>query len=185
MPPFVVLITHIQLHALFTMQFLVLALAAVAAAQSTIYDVETVTDNLTTDVTITSCPNNACATTVEATSQTVVTTTVDGVETVYTTICPETEAGEKAAAASEAPAPAAPSASASGSDQYVDVTVTPTVTASTGVEATSTLQATITSYYNSLAANSYTMQAASEGAAAGQHVAYGVAGVAGLAVLLL
>ncbi|ODQ77957.1 hypothetical protein BABINDRAFT_163005 [Babjeviella inositovora NRRL Y-12698] len=50
----------------------------------------TVTDQSTTVVTITSCSDNACATTAVTTGVTVVTATVEGVVTEYTTYCPLT-----------------------------------------------------------------------------------------------
>ncbi|KAG7195061.1 uncharacterized protein KQ657_004175 [Scheffersomyces spartinae] len=51
----------------------------------------TVTEYSTTDITITSCSDNKCTETTLPASLSVVTETVNGVETIYTTICPETE----------------------------------------------------------------------------------------------
>lgn len=185
----------------------VAALVASVAAQTTEYAIDTVTENHTTDVTITQCSSEKCDTTVQQQTQTTVTTTVDGVKTVLTTVCPLTESGaatptsaapenneaapESQAAQSEAPES---QAAASESDSYVDVTVTPTVTASTGVEATVTSQATFTSVYNSngTASGSSSLEAANtadvsayEGKANGQQAMVGLAGLAALAAVLL
>lgn len=184
----------------------VAALVASVAAQTTEYAIDTVTENHTTDVTITQCSSEKCDTTVQQQTQTTVTTTIDGVKTVLTTVCPLTESGaaaptsaagennevapESQAAQSEAPE----SQAASESDSYVDVTVTPTVTASTGVEATVTSQATFTSVYNSngTASGSSSLEAANtadvsayEGKANGQQAMVGLAGLAALAAVLL
>ncbi|KAK6455615.1 uncharacterized protein RJT20DRAFT_48512 [Scheffersomyces xylosifermentans] len=112
--------------------------------------------------------------------ETVITTTVAGVETIYTTYCPATE---EATPATEAPAPA-PTVAASEEITYVDLTTTPVVTASTGVEETLTEQYTLTSYYSSANA-SVAGVATYEGKANAQNFAVGVAGVAGLAAVLL
>lgn len=165
------------------MQYFILAatLAAVASAQSTItQEVATVTEHSTTDVTITSCSNDACVSTAQSTSYSTVTTTVDGIETVYTTICPETESANKEATIAPVPAPAS-----SETDEFVDVTVTPTVTFSTGVEATSTAQKTFTSIYNNSTSSVAPVFYSSENMANAQKAAVGLVGVAGLAAVLL
>lgn len=76
------------------MQYKVLSasalLAATASAAITSYEIDTVTEHHTVDVTITSCSNNACETTVQKQVPTTLVTTVDGVKTVYTTYCPLT-----------------------------------------------------------------------------------------------
>ncbi|CUM57701.1 unnamed protein product [Debaryomyces tyrocola] len=174
----------------------VAALVASVAAQTTEYAIDTVTENHTTDVTITQCSSDKCDTTVQQQTQTTVTTTVDGVKTVLTTVCPLTESGAAAptSAAGENNEVAPESQAASESDSYVDVTVTPTVTASTGVEATVTSQATFTSVYNSngTASGSSSLEAANtadvsayEGKANGQQAMVGLAGLAALAAVLL
>ena len=227
------------------MQYTVLSalgLASMVAAKSTITAVDTVTEHHTTDVTVTHCSHDACSTTVQAHTQTVVTETVNGVKTVYTTVCPLTEEASTVAPAStlapastveeeivtatltttvngeetvyttvcpasELPATTAPGSSApatpapapgtkapvpapaeeSDSDiTYVDVTETPTVYETTGVEATITSQATLTSYYNSAASNSTVAGVNTfEAKAAGQKAMLGAAGFAGLAAVLL
>lgn len=173
----------------------VAALVASVAAQTTEYAIDTVTENHTTDVTITQCSSQKCDTTVQQQTQTTITTTVDGVKTVLTTVCPLTESGAAAptSAAGENNEVAPESqAAASESDSYVDVTVTPTVTASTGVEATVTSQATFTSVYNSNGTASSSLEAANtadvsayEGKANGQQAMVGLAGLAALAAVLL
>lgn len=72
------------------MKFAVASAALVASAAAT-YDIEYVTKNTTTEITITSCSHNACATTVKPAIQTTITETVNGVETIYTTVCPLTQ----------------------------------------------------------------------------------------------
>lgn len=202
-----------------------LAVASAESSQSVIYDVETQTQLSTTDVTITSCSEHACTATVETTSHTIVTTTVNGIETVYTTVCPLTE-HTKAAVSTEAPAapaapvssaapaaPAAPASSAaaaapvapassaapaavapvaseaaeasSGSNVYVDVTVTPTVQATTGVEATVTSQSTFTSVYNSQNSSAVAAVSTYAGEGSSPKVMIGAVGLAGLAAVLL
>lgn len=94
-----------------------LSLASVVAAKSTITAVDTVTQHHTTDVTITSCSHDACSTTVQAHTQTVVTKTVNGVATEYTTICPVSEEEKKTVA----PAATSPK------EEIVTATVTQTV----------------------------------------------------------
>lgn len=76
------------------------AVFAAGAMAITSYDIETVTNQHTTDVTITSCADNKCESTVDATSLTTVTTTIDGIETVYTTVCPESSSSTLAPEAS-------------------------------------------------------------------------------------
>lgn len=115
------------------MKFALASAALVASAvsvsvesESVSLDIAYVTHNVTTEVTITSCSDNKCDSTVAPVPLTssVVTTTVSGVETIYTTVCPESTESAPAPAPS-APAPAssapasapapAPSASAPGS----------------------------------------------------------------------
>lgn len=147
------------------MQYQILTLAALiagASARTTLTQMDTVTEQHTTDVTVTHCSDDVCATTtINSISQTTVTTTVDGIETVYTTVCPESTAEESATGSASvtsseislagvvSTAPGHGPASVSGSDIFVDVTVTPTVTSSTNVEATATQQSTMTSIFNS------------------------------------
>jgi outer membrane biosynthesis protein TonB len=81
------------------MQFTTLSFATLLSVAYAASAIETVTDHHTTEVTITSCSDDACdkstVAPVESTSTpapvTVITTTVSGEETIYTTICPETE----------------------------------------------------------------------------------------------
>lgn len=149
------------------MQYQILTLAAFiagASARTTLTQLDTVTEQHTTDVTVTSCSDHACATTtINTTSQTTVTTTVNGIETVYTTVCPESTAKESTTKVSSSKvtnsetslagvvstAPGHGPASVSSSDIFVDVTITPTVTSSTNVKATVTKQSTMTSIFNS------------------------------------
>lgn len=196
------------------MQFTTLSFATLLSVAYAASAIETVTDHHTTEVTITSCSDDACdkstVAPVESTSTpapvTVITTTVSGEETIYTTICPETEttpspapkpdtattpspveptspAPEPTTAAPEpttaAPEPVAPE---SESDSYIDITVTPTVTSSTGVEHTETLQSTFTSVYQ----NSTTLAPAVTSFNGGnsQKMALGAVGIAGLALLM-
>ncbi|CAG84446.1 DEHA2A03498p [Debaryomyces hansenii CBS767] len=170
----------------------VAALVASVAAQTTEYAIDTVTENHTTDVTITQCSSHKCDTTVQQQTQTTITTTVDGVKTVLTTVCPLTESGAAAPTSAAGENNEVAPESASESDSYVDVTVTPTVTASTGVEATVTSQATFTSVYNSNGTASSSLEAANtadvsayEGKANGQQAMVGLAGLAALAAVLL
>lgn len=187
------------------------ALVASAAATSAIsassisYEVEYVTRNHTTEVTVTSCSNHVCQTTVspvvEATitktvdgvetvyttvcplTETVVTSTVEGVETIYTTVCPVTEAEATATPtiAKGVSSVAAPSAASSDDEiSYVDLTTTPIVTETSGVQATKTAQHSFTTYYNnSTAAGVSTF-------VAGANInAVGAAGLVGVVALLL
>lgn len=62
---------------------------------------ETVTNPHTTVLTITTCSDNKCQATSVTTGLTVVTTTVDGVKTVYTTFCPLTSQTESTAIAAK------------------------------------------------------------------------------------
>lgn len=153
-----------------------LLFAALATAASTLYEIEYVTRNHTTEVTVTLCLDHACATTVHAAIETTVTSTVNGVETVYTTICPLTELAHaaapvphSAAAVSSVSAPlsapvskaaqASPSTTPSkapvsvlpslAGDSFVDVTVTPTTVVTKPVEATTYAQLTFTLVFNS------------------------------------
>lgn len=62
------------------------------SAKSTIYDTETVQATNTIVKTITSCDSMSLCTVITRTdAETVVTTTVNGIETIYTTTCPESE----------------------------------------------------------------------------------------------
>lgn len=80
------------------MQFKLLSAAsilAVASAASSVAPVsaivETVTEKNTIVATITKCENDACSTGVVPATESVVTTTVNGEVTLFTTICPLTE----------------------------------------------------------------------------------------------
>lgn len=160
-----------------------LGFVALASAATTSYQIETVTENSTTDVTITSCsghPDCVAAEVVTSTpSETVVTTTVDGVKTYYTTVCEESSPVAKAPEVSEA------ASSSSEEIVYVDVTSTPTVTASTGVEATVYKQSTMTTSYSTPGGNSSVSPMEFEGLANNQQVMLGAAGFAGLAAILI
>lgn len=161
------------------MQFRTLSLLAVVSlAQAASTEIETVTDNHTTEVTITSCSGHPdCVADVATTSETVVTTTVNGVETLYTTICEETVSpAVKVPEVSEVPS------SSSEEIIYVDETTTPTVTASTGVELTITQQSTLLSSYS--ASNSSLAGVAAFEGGANQNMIYGAAGLVGLAAYL-
>ncbi|OBA24529.1 hypothetical protein METBIDRAFT_30772 [Metschnikowia bicuspidata var. bicuspidata NRRL YB-4993] len=162
------------------------ALAASSSAVS--YEYETVTNFHTDDITITSCADNNCVTTVQSVTSTVVTATVDGVTTTYTTVLPEstTSASVTPLISSKPTSVAAESDVPSLSEDitYVDITTTPVVTASTGIESTVYQQSTFTSVYNSSA--SATASASVIWANdAPRNVLAGVAGVAGIAALLL
>ncbi|CAK9436809.1 uncharacterized protein LODBEIA_P13310 [Lodderomyces beijingensis] len=76
------------------------ALVTLSIATETLEEIETVYSNHTTQVTITSCANNACSTTVNAVSLSLATTTINGVKTVYTTYCPLTDVSETVAPSS-------------------------------------------------------------------------------------
>lgn len=140
--------------------------ASAAAASSISYEVEYVTRNHTTEVTVTSCSNHACLTTVSPVIETTVTKTVNGVETVYTTVCPLTETTVTTTIegvetvyttvcpvteASSVSAVSSTSAAAESSEEisFLDLTTTPTVIKTKGVEATQTAQFSFTTYYNS------------------------------------
>lgn len=159
--------------------------ASAAAASSVSYEVETVTRNTTTEVTVTSCSLHACETTVKPVVETTITTTVDGVATVYTTVCPVTETSSVAATPATSSKPtlleAKKSVVSSELDIYVDLTTTPVVVTSTGVQATVTKQSTFVSLYAgaSSVANITTF-------AGGANVnAVGAAGLVGVVALLL
>lgn len=117
-----------------------LALVSLAHA-TTWYDIQTVTDDSTVEVTVTSCSGHpSCAVEAVASTYTVVTSTINGEETVYTTVCPLTESQTT---------PHEEAAEVSSDDiTFVDVTTTPTITQSTGVEATVQVQSTFTSVYH-------------------------------------
>lgn len=175
------------------MQYLnVIALAALATAATTSYQIETVTDNHTVDVTVTSCSGHPdCTAEAVVSTETTVTETVDGIQTIYTTVCAlseEAKAAEPTPAAptSEAPVAEAPVSEAPSSSEeiiYIDETTTPTVTASTGIELTTTLQSTLISSYS--AANDSSLAGINTFEGAGhKQTAFGVAGLALAAVLL-
>lgn len=172
--------------------FNLLGLAALASAATTSYDIETVTENSTTDVTITSCSGHPDCVAAEAVTSTpvesVVTTTIDGMTTYYTTVCDESSSSpeETVSPVAKAPEVSEPEPASSSSEEivYIDLTTTPTVTASTGVEATVTQQSTLISSYSS-ANSSVNAVAEFEGVANNQQVMLGAAGFAGLAALLI
>lgn len=115
------------------MQFRLFSLFALFSLVACETLIETVTSHRTTEATITSCSDHACTSTTRVKSTTVITTTVGGVETIYTTVCPETM----------------PKAPKSEGNSYVDITSTPAVTVSTGVATTLFMQSSRTKYYNS------------------------------------
>lgn len=157
------------------------ALAATNLTDNVSYEVETVTNLHTTEVTITSCSDNACATTVQSVVQSVVTETVNGVLTIYTTVCPLTESTSETTTPEAAPTSVAAESvvpASSESDIYVDITTTPVVVVSSAAELTVYAQSTSTSIYNNATVSSF------EGGANNIFVA-GAAGVVGVAALLL
>ncbi|ODV65869.1 hypothetical protein HYPBUDRAFT_126897 [Hyphopichia burtonii NRRL Y-1933] len=178
------------------MQYKFLSTALIASSVA-FAATNTVTQDHTTLATLTSCTHDTAESATTPSSQTVVTTTVNGVETAYTTVSPASSAPAPAAPASSAPAAPAPSQAAASSpagesDSYVDVTTTPVETASTGVEATETSQDTLYSTApqgseSTSAGNSSLAPQAStyEAAANGQNVMVGFAGLAGIAAVLL
>ncbi|KAI5961384.1 CCW12 [Candida pseudojiufengensis] len=74
--------------------FTVAATLVSSSLATTSFEWETIYESHTTEVTITSCSENKCETTVNKVSPSVATTTVEGIETVYTTYCPLTEEEE-------------------------------------------------------------------------------------------
>lgn len=170
------------------MQYLnVIALAALATAATTSYQIETVTDNHTVDVTVTSCSGHPdCTAEAVVSTETTVTETVDGIQTIYTTVCAlseEAKAAEPTPAAPTSEAPVSEAPSSSEEIIYIDETTTPTVTASTGIELTTTLQSTLISSYS--AANDSSLAGINTFEGAGhKQTAFGVAGLALAAVLL-
>ncbi|QRG39120.1 hypothetical protein FDK38_003547 [Candidozyma auris] len=83
------------------------AAAAANVSDSASIEVETVTNKHTTEITVTSCHTDGpCQTTVHPATQTVVTKTVEGVATEYTTICPVSEGAAPSTGPAPAPAPA-------------------------------------------------------------------------------
>lgn len=83
------------------------AAAAANVSDSASIEVETVTNKHTTEITVTSCHTDGpCQTTVHPATQTVVTKTVEGVATEYTTICPVSEEAAPLTGPAPAPAPA-------------------------------------------------------------------------------
>lgn len=162
---------------------LALVSSVLAASNATVsYETQTVTNQHTTEVTITSCADHKCATTVQSVTNTVVTATVDGVETVYTTICPLTESHSASLTAPSSVAAQSAASSAPQSITYVDITSTPTVTASTGVQSTMYHQSTFTSVFNSTTSARPSVTFANN---APRNLLAGAAGVAGVAALLL
>lgn len=157
---------------------------------------ETVTDETTTDVTITSCADDVeCPEKTSAASSSLaavpttaaeedVTVTVDETTSYYTTVCDSSSA--KMYANSSAPIEAS-SVESSEDITYVDVTTTPTITASTGVEATETSQSTLMSTYSSSEPSSSLagVESSYEGGANNKQMAAGAIGAAGLAAMLL
>ncbi|GEQ66417.1 hypothetical protein JCM33374_g80 [Metschnikowia sp. JCM 33374] len=186
----------------FTLASAALIASAVAASSDSVsYEIETVTNKHTTDITITSCADQQCVTTVQAVTNTVVTATVDGVETVYTTICPLTESATDASSSATSSVAAVPvsssasaapvtssvaavpaSSSSSSSTTYTDITTTPVVTTSVGKKSTVYQQSTFTSVYNSTTSSRASIVVANN---APRNLCVGAAGVAGVAALLL
>ncbi|CAI5756944.1 unnamed protein product [Candida verbasci] len=109
-----------QYQALFT---IAAALVSSSYAITTSTQLQTITDHQTTEVTITSCSDNKCDTTVNHAVQSVATTTVEGIETVYTTYCP-LSSEEKGASSAPAPAPAPASSSLAGQASTLSVVTT-------------------------------------------------------------
>lgn len=149
------------------------ALLSIAYA-ATIYEIDTVTSHQTVDVTRTVCSNDDCTSTTKVQSTTVITTTVDGVATVYTSHVP-VNASPKSLVLKPT--------TSSESDEYVDITSTPYITVSTGVKSTVIMQHSYTTYYNSsLALDAFELQFDNK---AVNKAAFGVAAVAGIMIHLL
>lgn len=125
----------------------------------------TYTDLTTTVVTITHCEENICSTQLSTAAQTVVTETVQGVETIYTTYCPLPSQSEETT--------------------YVDTTTTPVAPVSTEGELTVTIQSTIFTSLQNATTTPVATVSSFEGAAVAQQAAAGFAAVAGLAAVLL
>ena len=92
------------------MQFQTLLVVAGSLVASTLAVNSTVTEHHTTEITITHCSDNKCATSVAPAVQSVNTVTIEGVVTEYTTYCPLT-ASEHKHKESSSPSSVAPVAS--------------------------------------------------------------------------
>ncbi|KAF6062793.1 Flocculin type 3 repeat family protein [Candida albicans] len=181
------------------MQFQTLLVVAGSLVASTLAVNSTVTEHHTTEITITHCSDNKCATSVApavqsvntvtieessspssvapvASTESVVTTTISGVHTSYTTYCPLSGSSEASTVITPGTV-AGESSSSSEEVSYVDVTSTPVVESTTDVELTLTAQSTLfTSYANSTGG--------AVGGASNQ-ITVGFAAIAGLAAILL
>ena len=128
-----------------------------------------------------------------ASTESVVTTTISGVHTSYTTYCPLSGSSEASTVITPGTV-AGESSSSSEEVSYVDVTSTPVVESTTDVELTLTAQSTLfTSYANSTgsssssvvpSANVTTFEGGAVGGASNQ-ITVGFAAIAGLAAILL
>ncbi|CAX45154.1 cell wall (manno)protein (precursor), putative [Candida dubliniensis CD36] len=85
------------------MQFQTLLVVAGSLVASTLAVNATVTEHHTTEITITSCSDNKCATSVAPAVQSVNTVTIEGIVTEYTTYCPLTASEHEKASSSLAP----------------------------------------------------------------------------------
>lgn len=92
------------------MQFQTLLVVAGSLVASTLAVNSTVTEHHTTEITITHCSDNKCATSVAPAVQSINTVTIEGVVTEYTTYCPLT-ASEHKHKESSSPSSVAPVAS--------------------------------------------------------------------------
>lgn len=111
-----------------TLLIIASALVAKSYGATTSTALQTVTNHQSTEVTITSCSNEACVTTSNSLVPSIATTTVEGVETVYTTYCPlsSEEAGEVAPTTSQ-PSTLAGESSAAPGPSSTETVVTTTV----------------------------------------------------------
>ncbi|KAI5954628.1 CCW12 [Candida jiufengensis] len=75
----------------FSTLFTIAATLVSSSLATTSFEWETVYESYTTELTITSCSDNKCETTVNKVIPSIASTTVEGVLTVYTTYCPLTE----------------------------------------------------------------------------------------------
>lgn len=151
--------------------------------------VVTESDVSTTLVTVTSCSDNACATSLAPAAISVLTTTINALETVYTTYCPLTESSTSALApAAVTPAPTSEGdvyvdvdvtvndsldltvyedvtayVTAGDDVTYLDVTITPTSTTDVNAEATTSVGSTFTSIYSAPTVQAVAVSSSSRG----------------------